>query len=123
MSKRLLVFGGGIIGKKMLPEIRAQFDVLAILDNDKAKHGESIQNVEVTSPSELERYNYDYIVITSTSSSQIRAQLLELGVLEHQILIPKEVTEFTEPVFPWDVVFFLGAMLMIVVAILLLGYF
>ena len=75
----------------------------------------------IYAPSKLLETDYDCIVISSMYLSEIRQQLLEMGVPEAKILSPAR-EERLEDIFPWDVVIF-GACLMILSCLcLLIGF-
>lgn len=63
----------------------ADKDVLAILDNDEKKQRTLLDGRPVISPMDITKYNYDAIVILSFYISEMKKQLLELGVNEDRI--------------------------------------
>ncbi len=104
MSK-LLLFGAGLVGRRILPRYKASFDIVALVDNDPAKQGRSLLGVEILSADQIHDVSYDYIVITSTATSQIYDQLIAMGIDDARI---KEAAELHGDRFPWDAVVFLG---------------
>jgi hypothetical protein len=62
--------------------------VVALLDNDPAKHGTQVDGYPVLAPSELAQLAFTRIRIASTETNTIRRQLLALGVPEERICAP-----------------------------------
>lgn len=58
------------------------------VDNDKKKHGDSINGIEIKNPDSLLSENIKKIVITSGYVSQILPQLLDMGINNEVIEIP-----------------------------------
>ena len=122
MSKRLnlILFGAGLVGRQVLPRYMQKFNVLALADNDKTKHGKTISGVRIIAPEQISNYDYDYLVLTSTSSSQIYDQLISMGFRPEKI---KESVEIKGPKFPWDAVLFLLFLLFLFSGFLSLIFF
>lgn len=68
--------------KKWFP----QSSVLALLDNSPVRQHTLVDGIEVLSPSEGIKLDYDSIVILSFYIKEMRQQLLELGVEERRIV-------------------------------------
>ncbi len=60
-------------------------DVIALMDNSKEKQGKLIDGHIVLSPLEAIKGSYDAIIILSFYIKSMKAQLVELGVLENKI--------------------------------------
>lgn len=94
-GSRTFLFGTGYIGEICMdaweqradgqkPEIR----ILAFLDNDREKQGKGFRGIPILSPGEIQKQDYDYIVIASDSHfREIYLQLTQaMGVPEKKIL-------------------------------------
>lgn len=80
------IFGAGHVGKNLLPQIRARYNVIAFLDNDKAKWGETIDNFPVGSPKSILGTDYDVIITASLAGFNLMVeQLTGLGVPHEKI--------------------------------------
>ena len=108
---KLIMFGAGLVGRRVLPGYVEKFDVIAIADNDTNKHGKDLLGVQIVHPSAIIHEEFDYIVITSTSISQIYDQLVALGVNPGRI---KETAELKGLRFPWDAIIFLSFLITLI---------
>lgn len=63
----------------------AKEDIVALLDNSSDKQGTYIDGIEVTSPEQGVKYNYDAVMILSVYVKSMKRQLMELGVPETKI--------------------------------------
>lgn len=65
--------------------------IVAIVDNDPSKQGLQLSGIPIISPSELEHYEYEHVIITSQWVDQIYAQLTtELNVPKEKVIIPSK---------------------------------
>lgn len=115
---KILLFGAGLVGRQVLPNYRERFDILAIADNDPKKQSGTIMGIDIIHPQQIAQYDFDYIVITSTSIQPILDQLLALGIPPEKIKQYVDHVAIARQPFPWDAVFFLllvsfGVILMI----------
>ncbi|OOM77957.1 hypothetical protein CLPUN_21300 [Clostridium puniceum] len=55
-------------------------EIIAYVDNDTKKQGTSINNINIISPSHINKSIYDYIIIASEYYDEIRLQLKELEI-------------------------------------------
>jgi predicted SAM-dependent methyltransferase len=68
--------------------------IVAFCDNDKKKHGKTINEIPVISPKELSNVSFDQVVIASEYVSEIFEQLKKLGLSNRQIaLAPRPIHE------------------------------
>lgn len=82
---RLLLFGAGNMYQEMKRELRP-FHILAIIDNDEKKHGEILDGHPIISPKSVNKYLFDYIVLTNSYISDTKRQLMEMGIDEKKIV-------------------------------------
>jgi len=97
--KNIVLFGSGNGAKEYLLKIK-DCNILAIFDNDIKKHGTSFEGIKIYSPSKINSFNFDEIVIVSQWVKDIYEQLInELKVDKEKIIIPakKEIKEANRP--------------------------
>lgn len=114
---RIILFGAGLIGRQVFPKLGKHVHVLAFSDNDANKQGGSISGVPVIAPKNIVDYDFDAVLISSTSIADIRDQLLELGISKEKIAVFSE-EEGGSPDFPWDAVLFLIYAPLIIIGLL-----
>lgn len=86
--QKLIIFGAGPTGKRLLQEYKALFDVVAFCDNDRQKWGCLIECIPVISPSEIPTIEYDRILVASVQGfRQITNQLMEMGIVGENIML------------------------------------
>lgn len=83
---KIVVFGSGSAAKDFLSMVPDETTVLALSDNDRAKHGTVIDGFEVVDPVMLVDMDFDYIVVTARAVDPIRAGLIEKGVAADKIV-------------------------------------
>ena len=83
---KILLFGTGsrcAEAKKHLDYTKVK--IIAYIDNDKTKQGNYFDDKLIISPSEINNYDYDFIIITSIFSQEIESQLLQLDIPKYKI--------------------------------------
>jgi len=84
-----IIFGAGATGESLLPQYEDDHNVVAFLDNDEKKWGKKIEGIEILSPKEISRLEYDIIVIgTYLGGEIVIKQLVDMGVPRGKIQIP-----------------------------------
>lgn len=76
IKRSLLIFGASTAGKNALANLSKTDNVLAYVDNDPAKQGSMFEGRPVISPSALNDFEYDRIVIASEFFESISEQLI-----------------------------------------------
>lgn len=92
--KNIIIFGASVAGKNFIKnnEETARYNILAVADNDKNKHGNYILGHKIIEPKRINDYNYDEVIISSMYFSDIKEQLMaELHMDEHRIIIPNKI--------------------------------
>lgn len=117
---KVILFGAGLIGRQVLPKLGRHVQVLAFADNDPGKHGAMIAGIPVIAPARIPEMKFDLVLISSTSISDIHAQLIGLGISKESIVIPSDA-EAGAPEFPWDAVLFLALVVVLTLAALIYG--
>jgi phosphorylcholine metabolism protein LicD len=74
---KTIIFGAGAGAKKFLDNEKFTREFLAVCDNDGKKHGGIFEGYEVISPMQLNKYDFDEIVITTQWATQVLKQLVE----------------------------------------------
>jgi len=77
---KILIFGAGKAAEDLYGKLPAGIEVLAFVDNDKNKQGMEFQGRRIISPAEIDRYEYDCIVIASMYELEIIDQLIDLDI-------------------------------------------
>ena len=78
---KVLIFGTGSSGIKILKLAQQQYQVIAFIDNDEKMWGNSIEGFPIYNPSKILEIDYDMIIIASfTGLCPITEQLLNMGV-------------------------------------------
>jgi hypothetical protein len=114
-DKRLptaIIFGAGKGGERVLRLLRDSWDIIAFVDNDKNKHGSTIEGVHIAPPEFVDKNESTVIFIASMYADEIQTQLLTTGVLRSrirhispQILLGAEPIN-TDPLRKLDVIIF-----------------
>ncbi len=88
MKERVIMYGAGGTGRKLLPDIKERYTVVCFVDSDERKWGECIDNIEIKNPdTALRELEYDYIIISSAPGlDTIHIKLSKLGILNEKII-------------------------------------
>lgn len=81
---RYILFGTGDCYKRFRHWFENR-DVAAILDNDVNKQGSMMDGHPIVSPDNLRQYEYDAVVILSFYVTEMKKQLINIGVAEEKI--------------------------------------
>ncbi|MGE7945707.1 LicD family protein [Lysinibacillus sp. NPDC093688] len=77
---KVLLFGASLGGQNFIKNHAGDYEFLAIIDNDKNKHGKFLNNIEIVSPKQINSYHFDKIIVASMYVNSISKQLVELGI-------------------------------------------
>lgn len=80
-----MLFGASLGGKNFLENHKGQYNILAIIDNDPQKIGTKFKGIDVISPSEINNFDYDQLIIASMYINSINKQLEQLNVPKEKI--------------------------------------
>lgn len=75
--KKLVLFGAGQGAKAYIKQLKMNEQVIAVCDNDSAKHGSFFASYPVISPSQLKDLKFNQLVITTQWFQEVRQQLTE----------------------------------------------
>jgi hypothetical protein len=84
--KKLVLFGAGQGAKAYIKQLAADQQVIAVCDNDTAKHGSIFVGYPVISPSQLTDLQFDQLVITTQWFQEVRKQLIENHKIAAELL-------------------------------------
>jgi len=81
---RIAIFGAGAAGVRCSKKLigSKQFQITAVIDNDRRKQGQRLAGIPIEPPERLARRNWDFILIASAFYPDIIAQLIYLGYTE-----------------------------------------
>lgn len=106
---KLILFGYGRQAKKLLPKLEEDFSVIAVIDNDKKKHGQHIHGSlyisSITSVKEELKNSKTIVCAMGSNYLQIRDQLTSTGLqeginfIQHEIFISQYYSRFTKKVY------------------------
>lgn len=86
--KKIILFGAGSGGENYISTNNLDL-IVAVADNDVNKHGKKILNINIIKPDDIEKFDYDEIVITSDWVSAISNQLVtSYGIDSDKIITP-----------------------------------
>ncbi|KAB1438647.1 TylF/MycF/NovP-related O-methyltransferase [Candidatus Galacturonibacter soehngenii] len=85
--KKVIIFGTGSTGLKSYNQNKEKFNIIYFVDNDRRKWGSVIiDGIQCIPPSNLIATEFDYILIGSVSVSEIKTQLLKMGISNSMLL-------------------------------------
>lgn len=73
---RIAIFGAGSGGVNAYEYLKSEYELVAFADNDKKKHGQTLNGCPIVSAEVLNSLPIDKIVIASTYGLQIHRQLV-----------------------------------------------
>lgn len=82
------IFGAGTAGMHALANLRADFDIIGFIDNDRAKHGSMWQELPVFTPEIIVTHPVHHVFIASEYFEQIQQQLCSQLNLESSVFRP-----------------------------------
>lgn len=87
---KLIIWGIGRIFNKYKRFLNIK-DIVVFVDNCEELWGKSIDGIKVISPSKINKYTFDYIVVMTKSYNEIRKQIKELGIDTNKIVDEKHL--------------------------------
>ena len=88
--KKVILFGAGQPTTSFLTNVGLEsLDILVAIDNDKSKQGTTFfGNIPVVPPTDLDKYDYDQIIIPHFLAYEMKRELLSYGVDAKKIYLP-----------------------------------
>lgn len=100
---KIIIFGTGSSAIRYVEKNNEYFtnmEILAFADNNKKIWDKELKNKKIISPQNINKYNYDVILICSVYEEEIYDQLIsEIKVSKEQIYTQKSFMQ--EVIFPW----------------------
>jgi len=91
MKIKTLLFGAGEGSEQFIINEQKSRTFLAFIDNNEKRHNTKFNNLQIISPKDIEKFDYDEIVITTQWVREVKKQLLnELKIDENKIIVPKK---------------------------------
>lgn len=72
---RIIIFGIGTTCKYFFDNYNNEYDIIGLSDWDKSKHGKALYGYKIIDPYEINRLDYDFILIMSVAVNAIADQL------------------------------------------------
>jgi len=88
LGYHIIIFGVGAVANKVEANLLPTVNIVAYVDNDKTKWGQTRSNTIILSPDSITNLNYDYIIIANRYIREIESQLLVLGISKEKIIKP-----------------------------------
>lgn len=82
---KAIIFGTGGVYQKY-KDCFKNMDIICFIDNDEKKWGKVVDNHNIVSPKTILNMHYDYIFLVSNFFSDMRNQLLGMGIEESKII-------------------------------------
>lgn len=86
MVTKIVIFGTGLFYLRRKDSVPKDSEIVAFIDNNTKTQGQYFEGIMVYAPQDISRISYDKIVLASTSSMEMRNELLSLGVPETAIM-------------------------------------
>lgn len=90
MGVKILIFGAGANAEKVKGCLKPDAEIVAYTDNDHAKWETVWNGKRVIAPHDLQREQFDFVVIAVVQYEDVMQQLMQLGITERQIAAPFE---------------------------------
>lgn len=86
-KKKIIIFGLGKVYKTFVDVVDyLKVEIVALSDNNVKLQGTFVYGIQVVRPEEINRYDFDYLLVTCMYYESIRRQLIGLGIKEECIL-------------------------------------
>jgi CDP-glycerol glycerophosphotransferase len=90
-SRRIVVFGTGECGRRVLAALRRGVAAIAASDNNEKLWRQQVSGVPIVPPADIPTLSYDYVVVCSRWAAEIVPSLVTLGIAPERILSCYEV--------------------------------
>lgn len=88
MQKRVIFWAAGANAKRFMSCLKEGVEVCAVVDNDVLRWGEIFCGIQIISAGDIQKYAYDYIVITTPDYRDILQQLRDVESDGDKIITP-----------------------------------
>ncbi|GGC07515.1 hypothetical protein GCM10011352_37240 [Marinobacterium zhoushanense] len=83
---KAIVFGTGGYLNKVIEKINRNFNIVAFADNSIEKQGNSLFGAPIIAPSHIHSIDHDLVILASSATESIKAQLIELKIQKENII-------------------------------------
>ena len=94
--KKALIFGTGENMFRAYEKLVDNYKILAFLDNDSSKQGNKIANYPIISIKDVNNFVYDFIIVTPSNHQSICRQLLDFGVNRENIILLRDIVDYSQ---------------------------
>lgn len=84
--KKIIIFGTGKYWENRKKYLLDSCDIVCFLDNNEDKWNSQIYGKIIENPDNINKYEYDYVIVMCKAESQIMTQLKKLGVSKKKII-------------------------------------
>lgn len=88
---KIIIFGIGKRYQQSKDKLRKDIEIVAFIDNDSMKWGNTIDGVPVICPDEIIHYTYDFVFLMSIYQKEMREQLIQIGVSCSKIIGDEQI--------------------------------
>lgn len=81
----VILFGASKLGEIAYIMLKDKYNIIKYCDNDKSKKGNKINDIEIININELNKYEFDKIIICSQYYKEISEQLIDLGIYNYEV--------------------------------------
>lgn len=99
--EKVVIFGASKAGENFINH-QEQYNIVAIIDNDKEKEGQYLSNIKIYSPSKLKNLEYKKIIITSMYYKAIKNQLINEFNINPSDIIAANKSMLKEVMSPFE---------------------
>ena len=92
-----MFFGAGQAYRNLRNSIEFDFkkvEIIGLIDNDKSKQGIVVDGMNVYSPKNALKLNYDYIIVLGLHAEEMKSQLISEGVDKQKIVRASELNSY-----------------------------
>ncbi len=82
---KVVIFGAGRMYQKTKSTLRKDIEIAAFIDNDSSKWGYEMDGVQIFPPRQIHKLAYDFVFMLSSRQSEMREQLINIGVPAEKI--------------------------------------
>lgn len=94
MKKRVVMYGAGGTGKRILPELEKQYEVIAVIDSDSKKWGSSILGRLIENPEDVlkNKDRFEYVIVASQPGKDAIYETCRVNDIEEERVVDKYVS-------------------------------
>lgn len=93
---KVVLFGAGRMYQKTKSTLRKDIEIVAFIDNDSSKWGYKIDGAQIFPPQQIHELAYDFVFMLSSRQSEMREQLINIGVPTDKIAGTEQMERICE---------------------------